>query len=63
MVEIPFEFNFKIDQLDARVFGDYAYNLYGNQRAQAAATGYKAYLASVPAREPSISGFPPKHMM
>ena len=60
VLEIPFEFNFKIDQLDARVFGDYAYNLYGNQRAQAAATGYKAYLASVPAPGATISGFAPQ---
>jgi putative porin len=60
VLEIPFEFNFKIDQWDARVFGDYAYNLYGNQRAEAAATGYKAYLASVPAPGATISGFAPQ---
>ena len=44
VVEIPFEFNFKISGLDARIFGDAAYNLEGSQRAGAAAAGYAAYL-------------------
>ncbi len=36
VVEIPFELNFKTDKLDYRLFGDYAQNLEGAQRAQAA---------------------------
>lgn len=45
VLEIPFEFNFKIDQLAARVFGDFAYNLEGAQRAQAAASAYSYILS------------------
>jgi hypothetical protein len=33
VVDVPFEVNFKIRKLNVRVFGDYAYNLEGNQRA------------------------------
>jgi hypothetical protein len=36
VLEIPFELNIKMNKLDYRVFGDYAQNLDGNQRAQAA---------------------------
>lgn len=59
VLEVPFELNFKIRQLDARVFGDVAYNLEGAQRAQAAAQGYAAYLANQnpPA---TIHGFSPQ---
>lgn len=45
VLEIPFEFNFKISRLNARVFGDFAYNLSGAERAEAAAAGYGNYLA------------------
>jgi hypothetical protein len=45
VVEIPFEFNFKISKLDARVFGDGAYNLQGGQRAQDAAAAYAFVLS------------------
>jgi Putative porin len=44
VLEIPFEFDFKISQLDAQVFGDAAYNLDGEQRAEAAAAGYQTVL-------------------
>jgi hypothetical protein len=47
VVEVPFEFDFKISKLDARVFGDAAYNLQGSQRAQDAAQGYQAVQAVV----------------
>lgn len=40
VLEIPFEFNFKISRLDAQVFGDVAYNLDGAQRARDAAAAY-----------------------
>ncbi len=44
VVEVPFEFNFKISRLDAQIFGDAAYNLQGSQRAQDAAAAYQAVL-------------------
>ncbi len=56
VVEVPFEYNFKIRKLDARFFGDFAYNLEGNQRAKAAAQGYAAWLASQPT-PPNITPF------
>ena len=47
VLEIPFEINFKISKkLDARIFGDFAYNFQGRQRAQAAAAAYAAYLGN-----------------
>jgi hypothetical protein len=45
VLEIPFEFDFKISQLDAQLFGDAAYNLQGEQRAEAAAAAYSGVLA------------------
>jgi hypothetical protein len=56
VLEIPFEANFKISRLDARVFGDFAYNFEGKERAQAAANGYGVYLANQ-TTTPTISGF------
>jgi hypothetical protein len=50
VLEIPFEFNLKLSKVDAQIFGDFAYNLEGNQRAQAASAGYAAYLANVSAQ-------------
>jgi len=44
VLELPFEFNFKLKKMDAKIFGDVAYNFEGDQRAQAAATAYAAYL-------------------
>jgi hypothetical protein len=59
VLEIPFELNFKIKSLDARFFGDFAYNFEGRQRADDAAAGYAAYLANQ--NTPStISGFAPQ---
>ena len=57
VLEVPFELNFKVSQLDARVFGDVAYNLSGGQRAQAAAAAYNEYLTSQSA---SFKGFAPQ---
>ena len=45
VLDIPFELNFKIAMLNARVFGDFAYNLQGAQRAEDAAAGYAKYVA------------------
>ena len=44
VLEVPLEINYHFNQVDARVFGDFAYNLEGIERAQAAAQGYQAYL-------------------
>jgi hypothetical protein len=56
VVEVPFELNFKISQLDARIFGDVAYNLQGAQRAEDAANAYSEILtANAP---PSGSAIP-----
>ena len=45
VLEVPFEFDFKISQLDAQVFGDAAYNLEGAQRAETAAAAYSYVLS------------------
>ncbi len=45
ILEVPFELNFKLKPVDIKLFGDYAYNLEGSQRAEEAATGYANYLA------------------
>jgi Putative porin len=57
VLEVPFEVNFKISQLDARVFGDVAYNLEGRRRAEEAAAAYGTYLS---ANSATISGFSPQ---
>jgi len=46
VVEVPFEFNFKISKLNARLFGDIAYNLEGADRARDAAAAYSAILSA-----------------
>jgi hypothetical protein len=47
VLEFPFEINYKFDGLNARLFGDFAYNLQGAQRAQEAANTYASILASL----------------
>ena len=37
VLEVPAEFNMKVGKYGARVFGDFAYNFYGDDRARAAA--------------------------
>ena len=56
-MEIPFEFNFKVSKLDARVFGDFAYNLEGAMRAQDAANAYSVLLSQVPLN-PQVTSSP-----
>lgn len=46
VLEVPFEFKFKVENVASRIFGDFAYNLEGAQRAQAAAAGYSAIIAN-----------------
>ncbi len=62
VLEVPFELNFKLRNLDARIFGDVAYNLQGNLRAQDAASAYAAYLAYQAQQQgvQTISGFAPQ---
>ena len=60
VLEVPFEINFKIEKLDARVFGDVAYNLEGAERARAAAAGYAAYLANLPPPGATTGTFAPQ---
>jgi hypothetical protein len=47
VLEIPFDFEYKFPgpHLEAHLFGDFAYNLEGSQRAQAAATAYNTVMA------------------
>jgi hypothetical protein len=46
VLEIPAEFKFKVRKLNGRLFGDFAYNLEGGQRAEEASAAYAAYLAN-----------------
>lgn len=39
IVEVPAELNLRLDRMDARIFGDYAWNLRGADRARAAYNG------------------------
>ena len=50
VIEVPFELNYKFTgpHLEARLFGDFAYNLDGAQRATAAANAYNAVIQDNP---------------
>lgn len=58
VVEVPFELDYKFPCVDTRFFGDVSYNLEGKQRAEAAATAYAQYLASIP--NSSVTPFKPQ---
>ncbi|HTL57759.1 MAG TPA: putative porin [Candidatus Limnocylindrales bacterium] len=61
VLEIPVEFNFKIRSLNARLFGDFAYNLEGKDRAEDAASGYARWLAVQNSISPvKVSPFSPQ---
>ncbi len=45
VLEFPFEINYKFKKVDARIFGDFAYNIQGAERAREAAIGYADYLS------------------
>jgi hypothetical protein len=61
VLEVPFEVTFKIGWLSTRVFGDFAYNLEGNKRAEDAAAGYANYLALQSVSGPvTVSSFAPQ---
>lgn len=51
VLEFPFELNYKFSSLQAHLFGDFAYNLQGAQRAEEAASAYKTILASLAAAD------------
>jgi hypothetical protein len=54
VLEVPFEINFKISKLNARVFGDYAYNFDGSDRAQDAVRALRAASAPTGAAPPLL---------
>jgi len=58
VLDVPFEVNFKISKLNARVFGDFSYNLEGNQRASdaVAALAVQSQAAS-PGSHPPLVGY------
>jgi hypothetical protein len=58
VVDVPFEVNFKISQLNARVFGDFAYNLSGSQRASEAvnALAVQSQIA-IPGSQPPLLSY------
>lgn len=47
VLEVPFQADYKFDGLDAHLFGDFAYNLQGQTRAEEAQQGYAEYLSIV----------------
>ena len=60
VLEVPAELDYKFDRLTARIFGDFAYNFQGNQRAEAASSGYQAYLTAQTPTPATISTFAPQ---
>jgi polyhydroxyalkanoate synthesis regulator phasin len=60
VVDVPFEVNFKISKLNARVFGDFAYNLEGNQRARDAQSALAAQSQLQLGQQPPLVGYGPQ---
>jgi hypothetical protein len=60
VLEMPFELDFKIHKLDAKVFGDFAYNLEGAQRAREANAAYTTYLKNGLNSSVDAAPFPPQ---
>jgi hypothetical protein len=58
ILEFPFELNFKIRRLNAKLFGDFAVNLEGNQRANAAFTEARLLQAGSTFAPPLVSNGP-----
>jgi polyhydroxyalkanoate synthesis regulator phasin len=58
VLDVPFQLDFKIRQLNARFFGDFAYNLEGSQRATDAynALAYESQLQA-PGSKPPLLGY------
>jgi len=55
VLEVPFELNLKYWGLNFKVFGDFAYNLDGRARAEAAAAGFQNYLTFVQGSDTSLA--------
>ncbi len=60
ILEFPFEFDFKVKHLDTRIFGDFAYNLHGSQRAQEAQSAYSYVLSQTPNSSVNAAPFSPQ---
>jgi hypothetical protein len=61
VLDFPFEVNFKIKRLSARVFGDFALNLEGNQRADAAFNQLKVLQAGSSQTPPLLTYGPQRN--
>jgi hypothetical protein len=59
VLDIPIEFNFKLANLNFRLFGDYAYNFEGSERADAAFNALAATVAGTSA-QPPLLGYGPQ---
>lgn len=62
VIDIPFEFNYKFPsaRLIARMFGDFAYNLDGKERAEAADNAYQAVYANTTTAQQPHTFFAPQ---
>jgi hypothetical protein len=58
ILDVPIEFNFKIASLNVRLFGDYAYNFEGGDRANAAFNALSATVAGTSAQPPLLAAGP-----
>jgi len=58
ILDVPVEFNFKIASLNVRLFGDYAYNFEGGDRADAAFNALSATVAGTSAQPPLLAAGP-----
>jgi hypothetical protein len=59
VLEVPIEFNFKLANLNFRLFGDYAYNFEGKDRADAAFNALAGTVAGTSA-QPPLLGYGPQ---
>ncbi|HWD91546.1 MAG TPA: putative porin [Verrucomicrobiae bacterium] len=57
VIEVPFELNLKLQKVDMRLFGDFAYNLDGKKRAEAAASAYSYFLDNFASTGSTLTGF------
>lgn len=62
VLDVPMEVNFKLGrQLNGRVFGDYAYNLEGSDRATAAVSALSAAVGTTGAMPPLLAAGPQRN--
>ena len=55
VLEFPFYLSYKFDGMDAHLFGDFAYNLQGAQRAEEAANAYATILKTLAGQPGSLT--------